>query len=206
MKKYLLWLCALCVLTSCGVSYKPLTLGSLPFQNSTPLKDKVTVGYQYDIQLLTNNKRYSKKERKAGYAAVGVRIKNDSDQPIQVSKDNFKVAIGTTELLPLETKIYTSKVKQHPAVHLLHALWGPWQFTHVEAGNQSENSFQYYPVGAAIGVINLIIASAGNAKHEEAMKSASIFGKTVAPGETIDGVILLQPMGGYQPLNFTLKE
>jgi hypothetical protein len=206
MGKYLLWLCTLCVLTSCGVSYKPLTLGSLPFQNTAPVKDKVTIGYQYDIQLLTNNKRYSKKHRKAGYAAVGVRIKNDSDQPIQISKSNLKVAIGSSELQPLGTSVYTAKVKQHPASHLLHALWGPWQFTHVEYGNKSENSFKYYPVGAAVGLINMIIASMGNIKHEEALKANDIFGKTVAPGQTVDGVILLQPRGGYQPLTFTLNE
>jgi hypothetical protein len=206
MGKYIIWFCALCVLTSCGVSYKPLTLGTLAFQNTAPVTDKVSVAYQYDIQLLSKNKRYSKKERKAGYAAVGVRIKNDSDQPIQLSKNNLKVAIGAYELQPLETEAYTAKVKQHPASHLLHALWGPWAFTHIEYGTESENHFKYYPVGAAVGLINLLIASMGNINHEAALKTNSIFGKTVAPGQSVDGVILLQASGGYQPLTFTLKE
>jgi hypothetical protein len=207
MKKFLLYISVLCMLTSCGVPYRALELDRLPYQNSAQLKDNVTVSYLYDIQTLSTNKRYGKKEHKAGYAAVGVRIKNESDQPIQITRDNFKVTINGTEKAPMTTEEYTQKVKQHPAVHLLHALWGPWRYSYVEygSGGRSESSFQYWPVGAAIGVINMIIASSGNTKQKEQLNTNTIFGKTVEPNKTVNGVILMsQP--NFEPLTFVLKE
>jgi hypothetical protein len=195
------------ILTSCGVSYKPLTLEKLSYQNSAPLKENVTVSYVYDVQTATKNKRYAKKERKSGFTAIAVRIKNDSDQPIVLTDDNLIVSVtGGLRKFPLTVATYTDRVMQHPPVHLLHALWGPWQFSYWEDGNGNRtSSFKYIPVGAAVGIINLIIAANGNKRHKEEMSSHQLYGKTVKPGETANGIIIL-PMPGYEPLTFELKE
>jgi hypothetical protein len=181
-------------------------LERLPFQNAAQLKENVTVSYLYDIQTLSRNRRYGKKERKAGYAAVGVKIKNESNQPVQITGSNFVVIANGIERPLIGPEVYTSKVKQHPSVHLLHALWGPWQYSYQEYGNnQHETSFRYLPVGAAVGLINLIIASTGNIKHEETLKANTIIGRTVEPGHTLNGVILMASPS-YEPLTFKMRE
>lgn len=205
MLKYSLILSALWMLTSCGVSYKPLEFDKLPFQNAAQVKENVTVSYLYDIQTLSRNRRYAKKERKAGYVAVGIKIKNESNQPIQINDSNFMVKANGAQRQLLSPDLYTSKVKQHPPVHLLHALWGPWQYSYIEYGNQRETSFKYYPVGAAIGLINMIIAGTGNTKHKETLKGNPIVGRTIEPGGTLNGVILMASPS-YEPLTFELKE
>jgi hypothetical protein len=204
MFKYLFILASLFMLTSCGVTYKPLELERLSFQNAASLKENVTVSYLYDIQDMSRNRRYGKKERKAGYVAVGVRIKNESNQPIQIT-DNFMVTANGTERPLMSPEAYTAKVKQHPPVHLLHALWGPWQYSYVEYGNQRQSSFRYLPVGAAVGLINLIVAATGNANHEETLKANTIIGRTVEPGNTLNGIILMASPS-YEPLTFELRE
>jgi len=203
MFKSLLILSSLCVLTSCGVSYKTLELEKLPFQNTAQLKENVTVSYLYDIQTLSRNKRYGKKEHRAGYAAVGIKIKNESNQPIQITDNNFKVIANGKERPLISPDTYTAKVKQHPTIHLLHFLWGPWY--NKDFGTYHEEHFQYLPVGAAVGVINLIIAARGNIKHTKTLKTNTLIGRTVEPGNTLNGIILMASPS-YEPLTFELRE
>lgn len=202
----ILLLLAAIILTSCGVSYKPLNLETLPYQNSAKLKENVTVSYLYDVQTATKNRRYAKKERKSGLAAVAVRIKNESDQPITLTNEKLSVFVtGGSEKPALPVTSYTNVVKQHPPVHLLHALWGPWQYSYWEDSRGRHSSFKYIPVGAAVGLINLIIAAGGNKKHLEQMSTHQLYGQTIEPGKTVNGIVILQ-MSNYEPLTFQLKE
>lgn len=206
--KNISFFCAiLLALASCATTYKPLSTPALNFQNKSAAKDKLEVSYLYDVQALSNNKRYSKKERKFGFAAIGLKITNTSDQPITLTRQNFKILANGSERPSVTVTEYTGKVKQLSGLFLLHALWGPWAYTYEEnsATGVSKSSFKYIPVGAIVGLINALVAGSANKNHLTAMQQNEIYGKAIEPGKTLHGVAIVQ-MLSYEPLTFDWKE
>jgi hypothetical protein len=112
--------------------------------------------------------------------------------------------MATMAIVPVAD--YTKVVKQTSAPHLLHTLWGPWSLSYVEYGNgQSESSFKFYPVGLVVGLINVMVAETANKHHRETLEANQIYGKTIEPGATAYGIVIL-PASTYEPLTFELME
>lgn len=201
----LLLLFAVVLLGSCAVQYKPVVPAKMNFQNRFAADDKLAVSYIYDVQGITTNKRYARREREHGFAAVALQIKNISAEPVTITRSNFKVLVNGSDKEYVTPEKYTSKVKQLAGLHLLHALWGPWAYQYEETPAGTSSRFRYIPIGATIGLINLIIAATANGKHLETLKQNEIFGKTIAPGEQLHGIVLIANTT-YEPLTFRLVE
>ena len=192
--------------TGCATSYKPVTTSLYPYRSKSSVNEQITIGYDYDVQQMSNNKRYSNSEKNNNMAAVALRIENNSDQAIIITKESlliFKAGIQVQSITPLE---YTKRVKQKGGFHLFHALWGPWAFSYnTNSYGQTDTKFFYLPVGAVIGLGNAIKASNANALHLATLQSNEIWGKQVLPGEKAYGIILIRAFG-YEELRFEYAE
>ncbi len=203
----LLIITSLCLLTGCATTYKQLTPASLNYQNQSTSKDKLEISYIYDIQTMSSNKRYAKKERKSGLAGVGIKIKNTTDKPLTLTKENFKIIANGIAKSPVAAENYTHVVKQASGVYLLHALWGPWRYTYIEnpPPGTKQSEFKYIPIGAIVGLINMIIAATANANHLKTLQQNQIYGKIIDPGVTLFGIAII-PSSSYEPLTFEFVE
>jgi hypothetical protein len=199
-----LWLFVLA--TGCATSYKPVTTSLYPYRNKSSVNEQIAISYDYDVQHMSNNKRYSNSEKKNSLAAVAVRVENKSDQAIIITRESlliFKTDIQVQPIAPLE---YTKRVKQKGGFHLFHALWGPWAFSYsTNSTGQTDTKFFYLPVGAIIGLGNAIKASNANALHLATLQSNEIWGKQVLPGEKVYGIILIRAFG-FEELRFEFVE
>jgi|GEM_PF-4365698 len=204
MKKTLYFCLIGLAAVGCAGPYRALTPSTLNFQNRNSVPTaQLEISYLYDIQGLTKNKRYSKKERKFGYAAVALRIDNKSSQTVKITKENLKILANGVSKSFVDPNVYALKVKQTSATYLLHGLWGPWRYSYMEnlSTGERETEFKYLPVGLAIGIINLIIAESSNKKHRQTLEQNTIFDRSIEPGGTLYGIVII-PSGSYEPLSF----
>lgn len=194
------------ILSGCAGPYRTLNVRAMNFQGQAVQGQKVQFSYLYDIQHLTENKRYSKKERKHGYAAVGLKITNYTDHAITITRDNLIIRSNGNRLSPIDIKTYVRDVHQTSASYLLYGLLGPWSYETVETpSGGSQTKFHYLPIFLAVGLVNLIVAESANAKHRETLTTNDIFGQKLDPGVMMYGIVLL-PLEGYPPLSFELEE
>src|SRR4051794_37581036 len=76
----------------CASTYKPLDPASFTYSRSFEIKDTLRVSYLYKAQAMTRNKRYDKRERRYGMAAVAVKIENLTDSTIELTRSNFGIS------------------------------------------------------------------------------------------------------------------
>ena len=192
------------LISSCASTYKPVNLNGFTYADKKTYEG-VEFSYVHNIQFLSDNAWYTRKEKKFGMVAVAVKIVNNSQTSFVITPDNFKVfssdGIQKKFLTPEE---YTRRVKQRTGRHMLHALWGPWALSWQEdSSGNVETHFIYLPVGALVGLGNTIRASNANKANIGTLKSNALWDKIVKPGETITGTILIPGYHGEE-LNFEL--
>lgn len=191
-------------LTSCASTYKPINFKALPYTNKKTYND-VEFSYVHNIQFLSDNAWYTKKEKKFAMVAVAISITNNSQTPFVLTPENFKVlsADGIEKKL-LSPDEYTKKVKQRTGRHMLHALWGPWAISWSEDQNgNTDTNFIYLPVGAIVGLGNAIRANNANNANLTSLKANTLWDRIVKPGETVTGTILI-PGTHFDELKFDL--
>jgi hypothetical protein len=186
----------------CASTYKPMTLPTLVYMDSQTVSDSLRVSYRFGVQEVSGNRRYANKEKTHGLAAVAVKVQNLSTVPLSLSRTTFKVSSAAGEKVALSPLSYSSKIKQRVGLHMLHALWGPWgiSWSEDEYGERDVSGF-YIPVGAIVGIGNAVRASNANKKNLANMEMHEIWNKTIAPGETIYGLIAI-PARTEEALNF----
>jgi hypothetical protein len=184
----------LCIILtfSCASTYKPVNLPSYAYDRSYLIKDSLQVSYQYNIQQLSGNRRYTRKEKKRNMNSVGVKITNVSSSPITLTRNSFQVysKSGVKNIhSPLE---YSKKVKQRVGMHLLHSLWGPWAMSWEEDGNgETDFNFIYIPVGAIVGIGNSVRARNANKENRKTQEQNEIWNKRIDAGQTLYGLIAI---------------
>ncbi len=110
------------LLTTDGAStYKTVNPSSFHYASEQIVNDTLRASYLYNIQKLTRNKRYARKEKKW----VAVKIKNISSSTVSLDRDKFKIYLDKGEKYEYPISAYTKRVKQRVSLHLLHTLWGP---------------------------------------------------------------------------------
>lgn len=182
--------------SGCASTFKPMNVSVLPYRYTKKVNDSLTVSYSYNIQDATLNKRYGNKERSLGFAAVALRIENQSSVPLTMSRKTFRVESPAGEKSVMSARTYASKVKQRVGAHMLHALWGPWAISWSEdSDGETDVDFIYIPVGLVVGIGNALRASNANKAHLEVMESYEIWGKEIPPGKVLYGIIPIQARG-----------
>jgi hypothetical protein len=183
--------------SSCASTYKPVMLQKFAYEDEQ-FHNGIEISYAHNLQYLSRNKWYTKKEAKFGMIAVAVKVENNSDESVELSPANFKVygpnGVARRLYTPLE---YGEKVKQRTGRHLLHALYGPWAVSwETDANGNVESNVFFLPVGAIIGIGNAVRASKANRINIENLDRNAIWNKIVDPGETVYGTILIAGVHG----------
>src|SRR4051812_30820762 len=81
------------ILSCCAASYTPIMPEARKYHDSYNTSDSsITYACKYDVLSIRGNKRYSKKERKAGVSVLTVRFQNNTDSVIKFS--DMKVFLG----------------------------------------------------------------------------------------------------------------
>ena len=201
-KIYLHSLIILILCASCAVSYKPITPSLYPYRNKNEVIGDITISYDYDVQGMSNNRRYSNSEKSHQMAAVAIRIENNSDRAVKITKENLLVYKGDNQIMPLTPTEYTKRVKQKAGFHMFHTLWGPWGFSYSSNSNgQNESHVYFIPIGAVVGLANTIKGTNANATHLIALQANEIWDKVILPSEKAYGIILIRGLG-YENLRF----
>jgi hypothetical protein len=192
--------------SSCASTYKPVNLNGFQYSDKKT-QDGVEFSYTHNIQYLSDNAWYTKKERKFHMIAVAIKVVNNSSTPFVLTPENFKVmSADGVEKQFFDPEEYGKKVKQRTGRHMLHALWGPWAVSWSTDNNgNTESHFIYLPVGALVGIGNAVRASNANKHNVQTLKSNSLWDRIVKPGETVTGTILIPGWHGEE-LTFDLKK
>lgn len=187
----------------CASSYKPLDPASLSYTRSFEIPDTLRVSYLYKTQAMTGNKRYDKRERKYGMASVAVKIENLTDTTIELTRNNFGVSTSSGNKTIYTPAVYSKKVKQWAAIHLLHTLWGPWAVSWQEDENgETDVNFIFIPIGAIVGIGNAVKASKANDVNLANQERYKIWDKKIAAGSALYGLIAIPSTTQNDTLSF----
>ena len=196
MRKYLCPLVSAILLSSCAGSFKSINPST--FQYSTQAeKSDAELYYKYDVLRERENKKYSRKELKAGVRIVAVRITNKSGKPMKMG-ENAKIYSGNSEVRLWPPDLTYKKIKQKVPFYLFYLLLTPTELT------VNEDSFPIgYILGPGLAVGNVTVASSANSRLKKELIDFDLYGKTINPGETAYGLIAL-PEIGFLPLRIVV--
>jgi len=154
---------------------------------------RITVMYKYDVLALAGNKRYVKKESKAGISVVALKITNHTDSVLQTAR--MKFFFGNRQVVPLSAYSSSQMLRQGVLIYLLWALltFSIYDNSYNSAGRAKENP-TIIPIGLPIAAGNMIGAGAANGNLRKEFVLYDISDKTIRPGETIYGIISLKEL------------
>src|SRR5829696_657563 len=180
------------ILSGCAASYTPIKPEARKYTSAYNAPDSsISYAYKYDVLSLMGNKRYSKRERKAGLSVLSVRIQNNTDSAIAGS--NLKVFVGNNQVIPVSNQVAANNLKQTVWPYLFYALLNLRLSQGVKIDNgRIEEEFIIIPIGIPIAVGNMIGAGSANVNLRKEFMQYDIMNKSIKPHETTYGIIVLQ--------------
>ncbi len=169
----------------CAGIYHPIQPNTLNY-NNVEIREGVSYSYRFDVLPQKGNKKYVKKAAKYNIDIVAVKIINNTDRELDFNKD-IQLYVGNKISYPLESTVVTSQIKQGVVGYLLYGLL----FFQIH----NNNSTTTLPVGLGIGIGNMIAASSNNEKFKKEFSTYNLVNKTIAPGETVYGLVALRDIG-----------
>lgn len=205
--KNLFILLTLFSLSSCAKKYYSITPSSSNYENRARTTGSLKVSYLYDVQFAEHNERYAEKERKYDLKLLAVKIENVSNKPVQLQKEKMSITTATGRSISvIDHSFYTKKVRQKPENYVLfYGISGIGVYGEQDINGNVDLRVTYNPIPLAIGIGNAIVAGMANNKQSRNLSSNDIFGKTIAPGTHIDGLIAIGEQG-YPELIFNYSE
>lgn len=178
------------LLTGCASSYKSVSYDTL---DSTGVQstEGLDIAYRYEAQ----PGYYGKKASKRGYDVVAVRVTNTLDAPVTLNTSTLRLQAGGTPVAPIRPDIVTDNIKQPVWSYLL------WNLANLTIYDGEGDFVAFIPVGLGISILNMVQSSSANGRVERAYTEQSLMGRTIAPGETVDGLLFLSTTG-FAPLTF----
>jgi hypothetical protein len=206
-KKVIFLLILSLIMTGCAASFKVVNPAVLSYANTQKCNDKLEVSYLDDFYSLTRNYKYFYREKEYNYRTIAIRLKNLTDSSRQITNDNFRIYVNNVELPNADKTKYFKRVHQEAGLFLLHLSWG-LVLDYLSAGisggphpTRSEFDPKCSLVAVTIGICNMLYAGNANDLHKTFINENEIFGRTVKPGETIYGIVVLNN-SHYEPLVF----
>src|SRR3954465_13424607 len=203
MKKFLYPLFILFILASCAGSYKSINPTAIQYYIDSENSD-TEMAYKYDVLREKGNKKYSRKELKAGVRIVALRITNTTGKAIKIG-DNARIYTGPSEIRMWPSDLAYKKIKQTVPLYLLYLLLTPMEAT---TGDPYSSSSETFPIGLIIGPGlaggNVAVAATANARLKEDLLQFELFDKIIKPGETVYGLVAIPEMG-FVPLRVSVK-
>jgi len=202
MKKISCFLAIAILLSSCAGSFKSINPSTVYFDTKSENSD-VEMQYEYDVLRERGNKKYAKKESKAGVRIVAIRITNTTGRTIKIG-ENAKIYSGDREIRLWPPDLIHKKIKQTVPLYLFYLLLTPLQFTTYSNGNEASS----FPIGLIVGPGlaggNMAVAATGNAKLKQELIAFDLIDKPIKPGETVYGLVGV-PEFGFVPLRIVVN-
>ena len=192
MKKYLYPLICAILLSGCAGSFKSINPSTFQYGTQAERSD-ADLYYKYDVLRERGNKKYSRKEFRAGVRIVAVRITNTTGKPLLMG-ENARIYTGNSEVRLWPPDLIFKKIKQKVPFYFFYLLLTP---TILETNDDS------FPIGLILGpgltAGNVAVASTSNSRLKKELMDFDLYGKTIQPGETAYGLIGI-PESGFLPL------
>lgn len=158
--------------------------------------------YRTDVLDGSGNRKYAKKEAKKGVTLIAVKIVNNSGRTITFRND-IRIYAGQRNVFPLQGAMVAEQLHQIAPLYL---LWGFLFVTITKYDDYGQpTSVTPLPIGLAIGLVNLGIASGANKTFKKSMEDYDILDKEIKDGETGYGFIGLTSLDASSPLTFKLE-
>jgi hypothetical protein len=200
MKPIIILLIFMALFVQCASSYKPVAPESMEYIISTDDPD-LEFSYRYDVLSYRGNNKYSKKEKKHGFAIAAVKVKNKTDHTLNFARD-LELLTQRGPVYPAENEYTAKTIKQGVAIYLLYVFAN---YSQSECVNGDCKTTLFIPSGFVLALINIIVAASANQKIKEDFNKNSLYGKDIGPGETVHGIIAIRDLG-YQPLSLRVKK
>ena len=197
MKKLFYGIAAASILCSCAGSFKSVNPSAVSYYTPADRSD-VDMQYKYDVLREKGNKKYARKELKAGFRLVAVKITNTTGKPIKMGED-AKIYSGDSEIRLWPPDLIFRKIKQTTPLYLLYLLLTPTTLT-----TGSETFPIGYILGPGLAAGNIAVAATANKRLKEELMQFDISEKRIGPGETAYGLIGVPEMG-FVPLRVVIK-
>jgi hypothetical protein len=198
------------MISSCASTYKSLRPTSSYFGNEEEVNG-VKFSYKQGILAETRNKKYAKREVSKAVKVVSVKIVNNSNKNLIIGQ-NAKFYTGNSELRLIEPGTIHQQLKQGVPIYLLYLLLSPIQLTTGSStinNNGTISSGNTTPIGLIIGpgvtIGNMAVAGSANQNFLRELNEFNLINKTIAPGQTVFGLIGVNDIG-YNPVRFVVTD
>ncbi len=181
MKKAGIILIFTLILSGCASVYRPIKPGTLDYSNPV-VGEKITYACRYNVLKDAGNVKYAKIEYKHRINLLAVKIINNTDSAINISK-NVKFYIGNTEYIPLEPYKVAFMLSQKVMPYINYC------FLFFSVMNNKSGLFIPIPIGLPIGIGNMMYASSNNKKLANEINQCYLTKKIIQPRETVYGLI-----------------
>ena len=192
------------ILSGCAASYTPVKPEARKYTSTYTSPDSaINYAYKYDVLSIMENKRYSKKEQKAGVSVLTVRIQNNTDSVIKFS--DLRIFQGNNQVIPVSNLAAANKVKQPVWPYVFYSLLVVYIDQGVSMDNNGNMQQDYIaiPIGIPIAAGNMIGAGSANSNLRNEFVKYDLSSKSINPHETIYGIMVLQGFD-HQPVRFEL--
>ncbi len=184
--KNLILLLSVVLMSSCAAIYKSVDPRNFNYDD-TDKKAEVAYDYQTSVFAITGNKYYAKKGYKYGIDIIAVKVKNNTDEVINVKRD-VQFQAGGKKVSPMDVYEVVDILRQkNIGFYLFYSLL----FLDVNTPSLDAT----IPIGAAIGVGNIAAAANSNSKFKNNFIEDDLMNKSIQPGETIYGLVAFRGLG-----------
>lgn len=178
--KHVSLLLVIVFLSSCAAFYRNVSPEKINYPPSLS-KEKVEISYRYDVLRDAGNKKYPKKEVKKNIRVVAIKITNNSDTLINVTKD-LEFYCGSTKVTLLSPEFTKQTIKQTWPAYGLYLI-----------GCISLAPLDILVFGG-IGAGNMAVAGGANKKLLLELTKNDIRNSTINKGESIIGLISFETL------------
>ncbi|GAA3956279.1 hypothetical protein [Hymenobacter algoricola] len=191
--------------TGCAGSYTPIRANRInTFSSVSAPNSPVEFSYQYSALMINGrNKKYNKKERKRGYQTVAVRIKNNTANDLNFSRD-LELYFGDRPVMPVPAIQAANDLKQGVWIYLLYTPLAGTLGGSTDPRTGIVTGGTIFPWGLGVAAGNILGASQANKNLRMEFVTSEMVNKTIRPGETLSGIISLREMN-VAPLHLVLR-
>jgi hypothetical protein len=190
--------------SGCANSFKAINLTKMNYTNIQNCNNKLEVSYIYNIMVISKNISLAAKEKKNCYSTVAVRIKNISETCRMITQDNFRVYDNVNELKTPDKDLYFNRIKQWPGYYGVYAILGFLPSIGNQKSSTRDSEYEnlgFLLMGVTASALNIVATNQANYKFKKFMNDNDIYGKTIKPGETVYGIVIINN-ANFDPLVF----
>ena len=183
------------MLSSCAGTYNSINPQTLAYGYAPKSNTQVQLGYHHNVLTEHRNKKFARKEHKKNIQLIAIKVTNNTNRSLTVGQD-IQMYSGSVPVLPLDQEITYKSLRQQAPLFLLYLLLTPSQFYYSDGSStsySSQNQVESFPIGLILGpglaIGNMLVASSNNKKFEEDLTRYNLMNRTIAPGETVHGLI-----------------